>query len=879
MPNAQGRITIRRRPKNGEDGSDAVNFRFIPSASSIVLQKDGTLRPSALSARLVKNEGGLDIDMISQAFDGYTVLCHIKKSDGNNTSGYTPGTSLNLTSHASTLLSVDFELHRDSKVVASISVPCIPAGIDGEDVYLLDLDNEVQGIPCNSSGTPTGTGTLASTNSTVYKGSKVDTGWTFSKTDTNCTSSIDANGKVSVTAITADNASVKVTATKGTITREAVMSLYKVKAGGKGNPGDPGASPVVYSIETSVSAISRDANGSLTPSSMTAYKQKTVGTNTARTTEKVLKCLMEGASTTETIIANAGTEGSEISGITDNCTAVVLTLYDGTTILDKERIPVVKDGTNGIDGEDAISILVSPENIEFNFSKSEIKQTVKVNVYKGEKKLKYQDEFICSTLPDIGSKVITTGLTWSFLVDDTDFYYTFRYTAENDINMTIPFTVTVDNVGYDRAIFVHTVKNGIQGPQGIQGCVYRRSKHVNGFEYHNDSALTTDGIRYIDLVYIMKDSTMYASHALWFRCKKTHTSIAANAPQKTNTGNEAWLEYWEPMNTLEPLYTPFLLADDAVITLMQSNQILIANDEGVITAGMSGSLAGSKIRIWAGSQTPDSAPFRVDVNGKLISTEADIKGKITATSGTIAGFNISGTSLTNGPEFTNDACIIFRNDTHNTFAGIGGNVLPATSGNRAVARFENEDSNNFWGLGRNIAMLLSAKNGDINHAFLGSGNGNLDGWIGGYKFSYFQLGSANTVYNGYLKIWENNKWIVYAVGSNSSVTLPTLTDVRNALGIGSNTDFCIEFIIVADLFSQQDFKVYGRTKLSINNSTPYFTGEYPVITNANGGRVDSVTMGKGDSLKLLLIYDAGKTGTLDTDFTVKYTARIINQQY
>lgn len=375
---------------------------------------------------------------------------------------------------------------------------------------------------------------------------------------------------------------------------------------------------------------------------------------------------------------------------------------------------------------------------------------------------------------------------------------------------------------------------------------------------------------------------MYASHALWFRCKKSHKSDANNAPQKTNTGKEAWLEYWEPMNTLEPLYTPFLLADDAVITLMQSNQILIANDEGVITAGMSGSLAGSKIRIWAGSQTPDSAPFRVDVNGKLTSTEADIKGKITATSGSIAGFNISGTALTNGPDFSNDACIIFRNDSHKTFAGIGGNVLPATTGNRAVARFENEDQNNFWGLGRNIAMLLSAKNGDINHAFLGSGNGNLDGWIGGYHFSKYTLNASNTIYNGYLKISQNNKWIVYAAGSSSGITLPTLTEVRTALGIGTSTAFCIEFTIVADLLSPNNFNIYGRCqkKVNVNGSedTPYYNGEYPAMTHWNNGRYDSLEMGAGDSVTFLLIYDPNKSGVLDSSYRLLYTARIINRQ-
>lgn len=491
-----------------------------------------------------------------------------------------------------------------------------------------------------------------------------------------------------------------------------------------------------------------------------------------------------------------------------------------------------------------------------------------------------------------------TGNSSPIVTSEGTLKYQIGYTDNSTSNLTnyssaitipancqwIKFVLYVNNidVATETVPVVFDGKEGNPGPQGLQGCIFRRSKFATGFEYHNDSALTDTGLRYIDLVYLMTDNTIYASHAKWFRCKKTHSSTESNAPQLTNNGTESWLEFWEPLNTMVPIYTPLLLADDAIITLMQSNQILIENDEGVITAGMSGSLAGKKIRIWAGSTTPDNAPFRVDVDGNLVATKADISGTINATSGKIAGFNISGSALTNGPDFSNDACIIFRNDTHKTFAGIGGNVLPATTGNRAVARFENEDSNNFWGLGRNIAMLLSAKNADINHAFLGTGNGNLDGWISGYHYSKYTINSSNTIYDGFLKISKNNKWIVYATGSSSGITLPTLSQVRKALGIGTSTPFCIEFIVVADLNSQNGFNIYGRCKkeVTVNGAkqTPYFTGEYPTMTHWNNGRFDNLEMGAGDAVTFLLVYDPNKTGVLDKSYTLMYTARIINRQ-
>ena len=208
---------------------------------------------------------------------------------------------------------------------------------------------------------------------------------------------------------------------------------------------------------------------------------------------------------------------------------------------------------------------------------------------------------------------------------------------------------------------------------------------------------------------------------------------------------------------------------------------------------------------------------------KLVKVTELVAEHLTVTgSSKIAGFSVSGNGLTNTP-FNNDAYVIFRNDAHKCFAGIGGNVLPTSSGLRAVARFENEDTSDWWGLNRNIATLFSAKNGRYNHAFLGSGNGNLDGWIGGYRYSKYNLTRANTIYSGYSNLKDNNRWVIYSSVDNSGITLPKLSEVRDALSIGSSTKFCVEFTIIADLDSK-DFDIYGRnSKKSSDNTYPWIS--------------------------------------------------------
>ena len=262
---------------------------------------------------------------------------------------------------------------------------------------------------------------------------------------------------------------------------------------------------------------------------------------------------------------------------------------------------------------------------------------------------------------------------------------------------------------------------------------------------------------------------------------------------------------------------------------------------------------------------------------KLVKVTELVAEHLTVTgSSKIAGFSVSGNGLTNTP-FNNDAYVIFRNDAHKCFAGIGGNVLPTSSGLRAVARFENEDMSDWWGLNRNIATLFSAKNGRYNHAFLGSGNGNLDGWIGGYRYSKYNLTRANTIYSGYSNLKDNNRWVIYSSVDNSGITLPKLSEVRDALSIGSSTKFCVEFTIIADLDSK-DFDIYGRnSKKSSDNTYPWNTSEYPNLVHWDNDHWDSLAMGAGDSLTVLLIYDSSKGGSKG-GYPLTYTARVINRQ-
>lgn len=293
----------------------------------------------------------------------------------------------------------------------------------------------------------------------------------------------------------------------------------------------------------------------------------------------------------------------------------------------------------------------------------------------------------------------------------------------------------------------------------------------------------------------------------YWRMKKRTTS--AGYTSTTQPYNDT--SHWEKANYLKFVATDLLLAEEIIVENLIPTQIKSKNNN-----------------------------FVVDADGN-VTANAGTFNNITVQSGTIAGFKVSGTGLTNDP-FTNDAYVIFRNDSRKAFAGIGGNVLPASSGLRAVARFENEDQNNYWGLGANYAMILSAKNADRNYAYAGSGHGVLNGHIVGHQLNDFT--PSNTVNT----IDPNNGKYVLVRGTYGTCYLPTLSVCRNFLGVGTSTKFAFDLYVVGA--SGSSFTLFGYRSASYGANCPHMRNpdDYGDMTGGLG-------MAQGDTCHLLITYD------------------------
>lgn len=108
-------------------------------------------------------------------------------------------------------------------------------------------------------------------------------------------------------------------------------------------------------------------------------------------------------------------------------------------------------------------------------------------------------------------------------------------------------------------------------------------------------------------------------------------------------------------------------------------------DQWLITgSGSTCTGIGGNQAFWAGADSSDSAPFRVGYDGKFVSSNADISGKISATSGKIGRYDITNTYLKTGSGSTcsgigSDDCAFWAGGTNsqdsNFVVSYNGSVL------------------------------------------------------------------------------------------------------------------------------------------------------------------------------------------------------------
>lgn len=167
--------------------------------------------------------------------------------------------------------------------------------------------------------------------------------------------------------------------------------------------------------------------------------------------------------------------------------------------------------------------------------------------------------------------------------------------------------------------------------------------------------------------------------------------------------------------------------------------------------------------------------------------------------------------------------------------------------------------------------IRSTNNGNRNYAFLGNGNGVLNGFVSGYGFREYSF-AANNQYS-VVGTLTSEFILVYFNYSNCAIVLPTLASMCDTLGISYTRAFTVRLTVINT--AGNSGKLYGRSSSGISGISGY---NYPQLRDwnnaVNNGGWD---ISEGDSYELCLFYDGSSTGSVPGRSDA-YRAYIINRQ-
>ncbi len=504
--------------KPGADGENAVIYSLVVEPSAVKVDKNGELSVSSVKCSVMKTDGESS-SIISSLPSGYTLNGYVDGEQHNNYTG--ARASINVDGG---MQSVGFKILKGSTVMDEETVPVMRDGTDALGAVVLDLDNEMASVACDTEGNVTSGLPITINFSMYYNTEEMPITAITSAAVSGVSVSDDPSGGTStitsIAASVADSFEVSYTV-KGTYDgtvyeRKASFRVLKVK------PGADGKNAVLYQLLPSINVIKVGKDGSYLNTTVNCILTKNDGGTVTSVSSLPSGYRMtyqrdSGAEPTYTIASNLS--------VTSASSSVVFRLYNSSNVLaDMETIPVIKDGADGEDGKDG--------------------------------------------------------------------------------------------------------SDGADGSPGLSGCCIRESEWVTGREYRNDTALEDADVRFLDVALVQNDSLTTGWEA--YICKKTHTSSSSLTYKNTT--------YWEETSqNVASIFLTFLLAKNAKITFLSSNELVINDSSGNPTTVLSGTLSGDKTRIAVGSTSLDSAPFRVNENGTLYATDAHITGEVTATSGSFTG--------------------------------------------------------------------------------------------------------------------------------------------------------------------------------------------------------------------------------------------------
>lgn len=384
--------------------------------------------------------------------------------------------------------------------------------------------------------------------------------------------------------------------------------------------GTAGESAISYDIKTSTSTINYQ-DGTMYPKTISVYVVKSNGSQITNITPS------NGSGWSFSYSVDGGTTWTAISADqiqTEGDNGMLFKATNGTIALN-EYIPIVRSGTNGSTYSlqlSNISLSYIPADQDYN-----LQMSCNVNLYKNESDVDRTEANLYNLYMQLNSNDRTTlqynTYYWDASVNatvqsksSTITIYAYNTNGAYLTSMTIPVSASGDtSIG-------QTFKGS---PLRITG------EWQSGTKYYDGKRSAESGIFYQDVV-------LYKG--IYYACVNTDSGEANywNTPPITAT-------YWSAFSLSPNVVANLVIANDAFIKEISSNELVIFDDQKIV-AGMTSSKAVDEssplngkvttegkgdVRIWAGeisNANLATAPFTVTSAGILKANDATLNNVV-----------------------------------------------------------------------------------------------------------------------------------------------------------------------------------------------------------------------------------------------------------
>lgn len=380
--------------------------------------------------------------------------------------------------------------------------------------------------------------------------------------------------------------------------------------------GTAGESAVSYDIKTSTSTINYQ-DGTMYPKTIGVYVVKSNGSQITNITPS------NGSGWSFSYSVDGGTAWTVISADqiqTEGDNGMLFKATNGTITL-SEYVPIVRSGINGSTYSlqlSNISLSYVPADQNYN-----LQMSCNVNLYKNENAIDSTDANLYNLYMQLNSNDRTT------LQYNTDHWDATVNTTVQSKSSTITIYAYNTNGAYLTSITIPVSASGDTSiGQTFKGSPLRiTGEWQSGTKYYDGKRSAESGIFYQDIV-------LYKG--VYYACINTDSGEADywKTPPITAT-------YWSAFSLSPNVVADLVIANDAFIKEISSNELVIFDDQKIV-AGMTSSKAvdassplngkvttegKGDVRIWAGeisNANLATAPFTVTSNGNLTAHTATL---------------------------------------------------------------------------------------------------------------------------------------------------------------------------------------------------------------------------------------------------------------